>query len=512
MLSGSGTQVGVWRTPAGWGALAGALLIAAYAIWTLATPYDVGVEQVVSSLILILLDLAVAGGGLWLATRPGTGRRLRQSWVLIAMAYLSYAIGEAIWFEYESVLHISPFPSSADYFYLLYYPLLLVGILSFPFAPTERDETILMWLDIAIVLGSASMVSWFFLVAPLWSAGLAGWELIISIAYPVADLLALSGVVALLQRDVERVQRVVMLFLALGILLMTIPDSLFAYYENFQIPYAMPHLNVLWMVSSLCVLIGLSRQPADGVPAAIPRPRSPREPIQLLRTSIPYVATALGLGLLMLVTTFTSNAPAVYVRGTVQGALVLVALVLLRQYQVLRDNIRLRVSAQRLAVTDGLTGVYNRRYLAEALEREIHRAERYGHAFSVILFDIDDFKTFNDTYGHLAGDDLLRELAQWISHQVRRVDIFARFGGDEFALILPETDESGAAVVERKIKDGLMAQSFHGHRLSISVGRSLYRPGMTSEGLLNEADVALYREKGVPQRSALEPATDGQPP
>jgi diguanylate cyclase (GGDEF)-like protein len=481
-------------------------LVTAYSIWVLATPFDPTVEQAISSLLLILLDVSVLGLGLWLATRTTANRRLKRSWIMIGLAYLSYGIGEAIWFEYESVLHLSPFPSSADLFYLLYYPLLLLGIMSLPFAPTDRDDATVMWLDLGIVVGASAILTWFFLVAPRWTPGQVDWATIISIAYPVGDLLILAGVVALIFRDVERVQRGVMFLLVLGIAVMTIPDALFAYFENFAVPYSMPPLNILWMASSLCVLAALVRQLA-GVGDVTTEPAARARPIQLLRIWLPYVATALGLGLLMLVTVFTSQAPSLYVRGTVQGALVLVALVLLRQYVVLRQNIRLRLSTQQLAVTDDLTGVYNRRYLSEALEREIYRAERYGHPFSVVLFDLDGFKNLNDTHGHLVGDDVLRSLAQLILRQVRRVDILARFGGDEFALVLPETDVAGAAAVERKIKNSVSTRGVRGQPLSISAGIAIFKTGSTADVLLHEADMALYRDKG---RRAV--ATPGSAP
>lgn len=509
MDTGAAVRHRVWRTPAGAVALAAAVLVAAYALWVLATPYDPNVERVVSSLLLILLDLAVLGFGLWLATRRDADRRLKRSWLLIGLAFLSDGIGEAIWFGYESVLHLNPFPSAADLFYLLYYPVFLLGILSLPFAPTDRDETTVMWLDLGIVVGASAMLTWFFLVAPRWAPGQADWASIISIAYPVGDLLILAGVVTLILRDVERVQGGVMFFLALGTLLTMIPDGLFAYDENFSVPYSMPHLNVLWMASSVCVLIAVFRQLAivGGLPA---RPPPIARPIRLLRIALPYLATAVGLGLLMLVTTFTSFAPAPYVRGTVHGALLLVALVLLRQYVVLQENIRLRLSAQRLAVTDDLTGLHNRRYLSETLDREVQRAERYRHPLTMLLLDVDGFKELNDSYGHLVGDDILRSLAQLIIHQVRRVDILARFGGDEFALILPETDAAGAAVVERKIKDCVQAREFRGKRLSISAGMGVFTPGASSDSLLHAADMALYRDKGrpaigIPVPAAAEP-------
>ena len=98
----------------------------------------------------------------------------------------------------------------------------------------------------------------------------------------------------------------------------------------------------------------------------------------------------------------------------------------------------------RLTTIDGLTQIYNKRYFLETLEREISRAHRYRRELSLIMFDIDHFKKINDTYGHLAGDYVLKQLAQVIKSRIRREDIMARYGGEEFAIILPEIDAFNA--------------------------------------------------------------------
>jgi diguanylate cyclase (GGDEF)-like protein len=120
------------------------------------------------------------------------------------------------------------------------------------------------------------------------------------------------------------------------------------------------------------------------------------------------------------------------------------------------DNTRLYAELARQAITDGLTSLYNHRFFYERLRGEVTRAQRYGLPLSLLMLDLDDFKHYNDTYGHPAGDDVLRRVAQIMSTQLRNgVDIAARYGGEEFAVILPHTDLGGAESVGRRLSDDL---------------------------------------------------------
>jgi diguanylate cyclase (GGDEF)-like protein len=106
----------------------------------------------------------------------------------------------------------------------------------------------------------------------------------------------------------------------------------------------------------------------------------------------------------------------------------------------------------RLMTVDGLTQIYNRRYFDEALEREFNRSKRYQRVLSIIVFDIDHFKNVNDTHGHLAGDGLLRQLASTVRARLRREDVFARTGGEEFGILLPEIPLEGARITAEKVR------------------------------------------------------------
>jgi len=148
-----------------------------------------------------------------------------------------------------------------------------------------------------------------------------------------------------------------------------------------------------------------------------------------------------------------------------------------------------------LAVTDPLTGLANHRQLINALESEIRRSRRTAQPLAVVLLDLDGLKQINDRHGHLAGSLAIRRVAEALLGSCRATDTAARFGGDEFALVLPETGEAAAWHVARGVADRL-ATDAEKPNLSISVGVAVYPGhGETVEALLNAADVALYETK-----------------
>ena len=150
------------------------------------------------------------------------------------------------------------------------------------------------------------------------------------------------------------------------------------------------------------------------------------------------------------------------------------------------------------AVRDELTGAYNRRFLMETLLRERSRAERSGTPFSVCLFDLDHFKAINDTWGHAAGDKVLEGLAELAPRGLRAVDVFGRFGGEEFLLILPATDRDGAVVCAQRVRQRLESRAFTelgGRSATVTAGIATYRRGEEPAALLARADEALYQGK-----------------
>ena len=167
------------------------------------------------------------------------------------------------------------------------------------------------------------------------------------------------------------------------------------------------------------------------------------------------------------------------------------------QSAVAIENILLYKKSQVLSITDGLTGVFNHRYFQEQLEVELSRAQRYDLHFSIIIVDLDNFKDVNDTYGHLKGDEVLRKVALFIKKIVRESDIVARYGGDEFVVLLPETTKEGALIVGERIRKGIHSKKIADEfTIYASVGLATYpNDGVYGRDLVKCADNALYKAK-----------------
>ena len=154
----------------------------------------------------------------------------------------------------------------------------------------------------------------------------------------------------------------------------------------------------------------------------------------------------------------------------------------------------------KMTIIDGLTQVHNKRYLYEALDREIVRARRHGRDLGLLMFDIDHFKRINDVYGHLVGDFVLRELARVVQGRVRRDEIFARYGGEEFAVVVPETTLEGAAALAEALREKVDNHVFVFQsdpiRATISIGVALLaEDDTTANDLIKRADEKLYLAK-----------------
>ena len=168
------------------------------------------------------------------------------------------------------------------------------------------------------------------------------------------------------------------------------------------------------------------------------------------------------------------------------------------QAAIALENARLHHLVQQQAVTDDLTGLVNRRRFIEALGTEITRASTFGTPLSVIVADLDDFKLINDLFGHHVGDEVLRRFAKLIEDHLRDVDVPGRLGGEEFAILVPDTDEAGATAVAERVRRSVREMALplrEGRAITATFGVAQFEHGESGDDLLRRADIALYQGK-----------------
>lgn len=175
--------------------------------------------------------------------------------------------------------------------------------------------------------------------------------------------------------------------------------------------------------------------------------------------------------------------------------------ILVHYFEIIRQEATLMIQnknteLEKLSITDKLTGIYNRFKLDEMIEYELMNAERYKRIFSVIIGDIDRFKSINDSFGHFAGDSVLKETSSLIRQTCRKIDTIGRWGGDEFLIICPETSLSGARSLAETIRSSVEKHTFSiNQEITISLGVSEYQINDNAVALIKRADDALYSAK-----------------
>ncbi len=162
-------------------------------------------------------------------------------------------------------------------------------------------------------------------------------------------------------------------------------------------------------------------------------------------------------------------------------------------------NIKMFEKIQRQATTDGLTGLVNHRTFYDTLEKELWRSRRYGGHISLVMIDVDNLKKINDSYGHRAGDKVIKAISAKIKECIRQIDTAARYGGDEFAVIMPNTDLESATIAAKRMVDVVSNSSVTWKKeqipLSVSVGLGQYDANSTPEDITSKSDKALYKAK-----------------
>jgi diguanylate cyclase (GGDEF)-like protein len=183
----------------------------------------------------------------------------------------------------------------------------------------------------------------------------------------------------------------------------------------------------------------------------------------------------------------------------------------LKERDLTKERVRMMEKLQRLAITDGLTKLHNSRSFYSQLEVEVDRFNRYKHPLALLLLDIDNFKSYNDSFGHLEGDKILVRISQVIKSCLRKLDTAYRYGGEEFTVILPETSCEEAMLVAERIRNVVQSEVFlpeteNKISITISIGATQYAENEELSAFIQRADKAMYtsKQKGRNQVTALE--------
>ncbi|MFW6346326.1 MAG: diguanylate cyclase [Halomonas sp.] len=424
---------------------------------------------------LYILATALAAGSIFIAVRFRRQLFSPIAWGLIAGALALAATGHGIWYWLD-LQGLEPFPSLADLFYLAVYP--LFGIALWQVGRHGRDDEALG--DALIVGISAAVLAWALLIAPYsYDPELSLVQLLVSAGYPVADLILLPLILRLvfLQRTRIRAH----LLLLMGMLAYLLADILYA--QGNSLGWYAPG----GFVDSLWLLAYALFTAAAWHPSAKIKPRSHTCDAELSMRRLYVLGTASVL--VPMVMLFASGSERETVRVAAIGSILLFLLVIWRMAGLLKRTHDQARILETLASTDPLTGAANRRYLEHQITREMARAKRNDASLGLAFLDLDYFKRYNDTHGHSAGDVFLQQMVAGWQETLRDQDVLARFGGEEFVVLLPDTDATQCQVVLERLRKRVPFGQ------TCSAGLALFRPGETADALIKRADDALYAAK-----------------
>ena len=443
----------------------------------------------------------------WTARRRQGPERAWRSWMALGMT--GWAIGQAIWSYHEVFADVPlPSPSAADVGYLTMPAMAVPALLSLAVAaprhamPGERYARALYVLDGLVVVGSLFVLTWATsLGTVVRSETPTGSAFAVAVAYPLTDLCVVVVVVLLaVMHRVPRPLRAQMWLLASGLVAIAVSDSILAHIVAKGLDEMPPVTDLGFVLGPILVAIAALAAPEAPAHAAPPATRRSIERAHLL---LPYVLVVLTGAVMLAQGVLGADIDPV----EAGVAWVVLGVVLMRQMITLLQNTALleRVSTAQEELSyrahhDPLTGLANRALFNDQLAGAVARHEGPGLPFALLLIDLDDFKTVNDTLGHAAGDQLLMAIGDRLRGCVRQGDMVARLGGDEFAIVLEAGAETPSLVAERVL--AALSQPFHIHRRILTLGGSvgIVEPvagetGLTPDELLHRADGAMYAGK-----------------
>ena len=413
--------------------------------------------------------------------RARRGSSFRASWMVLGIGLALYGLGNIYWSFFVRGLVPEPFPSVADGLWLSFYPFAFIALV-LVVREIADGLPLSLWFD-GIVGGLAVGATAAALFGPLLAiTGGSSATVITTFAYPLLDVLLLLVTTAVLALFHWR-PPMGLWFMAAGLVLFAVADALYLFSAN-NGTYVSGELNDgVWVLATLAM---------GFAPGWTDRPAGAILPTWVL-LGLPVVATAVALSLLLYDHGHHLHPLAIFLAAAT------IVMALGRMIVTFGEANRLAHS-RKLALTDELTGLANRRAFYERAAAVLQDSRAEGRFGALLLLDLDRFKEVNDSLGHHAGDDLLRDvstrLAECLHHPQ---DELARLGGDEFAILLRDVDTAGAEVIAQRVRDALVAPFMVDGvtvRVDASVGISLFPVhGDEVSALLRHADIAMYHSK-----------------
>ncbi len=481
--------------------IAGTLLFhLLYAVWLLVHPVSAHVTHLGDDIMETLGGALAAVLCLLPAPCPKEAffqSRSKQVAVFCGLSMACYTVQQvyAIWPDFAHQRH-APIPYTAsDVIALLAYPLLLAGIWRLPRRAHSVSSQGRIALDGLMVVTSALTFSWYFVLGPCCLQSHRTLEgKLTDVLFPAGDVL-LAACLLLLGGRTGYFRSVLLLF-AIGLSIVVVVDVAASYLLLHLTFQAGTLLDIGWSLGFM--LIGVAVWTARQAMTFTRPEDEPRCLPSLGASLLPYALLPL-VGALVL---YTEQAPgrAILKHGVFWGAFALICLILVRQVLALLENRELNGRLEALATADPLTGLVNHRTFHARLVEEAKIARAGGQALAVVMLDLDNFKFFNDAYGHAAGDEVLRQVTRALLGSTMPQDTVGRFGGDEFALLLP-LKSAGS------LRQGLLAQGVQ-QSLEASLANLFFQPpGSPSPiPLTISLGVAVFPEEAATPLEALEVA------
>jgi len=519
-----------------WGVLAFAAVCTVFLALLLAKPGEdtaiIWFEDVINTVVIGALGIWCVADALWSRSASTTDNSSRY-WVSVylGMSAIVFAIGNGVRMNYDLILHQSATaPSWADTGHMAAYPIMLMGLMRLPIRPLPAASRNQIVIDTVMSITVLATMAWYFLIAPALTGDLSMG--IVQAAYPVWDLLLIAAMLVLSEYSDDPQMKRTLGIAGFGVLFLVAADIMHRYVMiHFGVRTSMV-TDIGWPVGfgMICFAGLFARRDITDEYAATSHVHVGKEAVTFepprpltAQSFLPYALTPVLIALTAWV--LLHHETRLMAAGVYLGGTALMTLIIVRQVTALLDingmkhdlsaayhNLQVVHEALEtktkslasatskidgMAAVDPMTGLANHRKFQERLRDELASCEASKSPCSILMIDIDMFKTYNDAFGHPSGDEVLKIVGRLTRDAVRPSDLAARYGGEEFGVILPGADARIAFQVAERIRQKIEKYDFSYRKITVSIGVSGLPGGSVAnpEFWIEDSEAALCRAK-----------------